>query len=68
MQRLCTSSCESSLAELATAVEASCDTPFIVDNQTWTFIEYMDHFQDKYKLICLADEDIDEFCLDVESS
>ncbi|KAJ5266518.1 hypothetical protein N7478_009326 [Penicillium angulare] len=33
-----------------------------------TFTEYMDSFQDKYELICLADEDTDDFCLDVEDS
>ncbi|KAJ5518739.1 hypothetical protein N7453_001161 [Penicillium expansum] len=33
-----------------------------------TFTEYMGFFQDKYELICMADEEIDNFCLDVESS
>ncbi|KAJ5219686.1 hypothetical protein N7468_008890 [Penicillium chermesinum] len=68
LQSLCTPSCRSSLEDLATAVEASCNVPFYVNNVTMTFTEYMDFFQDKYELICLADEETDDFCLDVEAS
>ncbi|KAJ6030994.1 hypothetical protein N7540_001726 [Penicillium herquei] len=68
MTSLCTSECSSSLAELATAVEADCDGTYNIDNQNWTLPGFMEYFQYKYGLICLADETTDDFCLDLEAS
>ena len=67
MDSLCTSECKSSLADLSTLMDADCDDILTVDNQNWTFTDFMDHFQDKYSLICLEDETTGDFCLDLEA-
>ncbi|KAL2788710.1 hypothetical protein BJX66DRAFT_352538 [Aspergillus keveii] len=64
---LCTPACSASLEELSTAITRDCGGMFIVNSQNWTFGDYMSHYRYKYDMICLADEDTGDFCLDVES-
>lgn len=67
MSSLCTSACETSLAELATAVETGCGSATLtIDSQNITFSSWIDHMKYKVGLICLADTATTEFCLDVE--
>ncbi|CZR65827.1 uncharacterized protein PAC_15727 [Phialocephala subalpina] len=69
MASLCTSACEASLAELATAVEAGCGSAMLtIDSQNITFSSWIDHMQYKVGLICLADTNTSGFCLDDEKT
>ncbi|KAL4781513.1 hypothetical protein BJX76DRAFT_363531 [Aspergillus varians] len=68
LESLCTPACGASLDKLSTAVTSDCKGVFIVDSQNWTFPNFMSHFRYKYDLICLADEETGDFCLDIESS
>ena len=69
MTSLCTSACESFLAELANAVETGCGSAtFTFDSQNITFAGWVDHMQCKVGLICLADTDTSDYCLDVEKT
>lgn len=69
MTSLCTSACESSLAELVTAVETGCGSATLtIDSQNITFAGWVDHMQYKVGLICLADTDTSDYCLDVEKT
>jgi len=69
MTSLCTSECDASLSELVTAVEGGCgDITMVIDSQNVTFSSWVDHIQYKHGLICLADTDTGDFCLDVEKT
>ncbi|KAF8859499.1 hypothetical protein BDZ45DRAFT_358156 [Acephala macrosclerotiorum] len=69
MASMCTSDCTSSLAELATAVEEGCgNITMMIDTQAVTFSSWVDHIQYKFGLICLADANSGDFCLDVEKT
>ncbi|PSS24945.1 hypothetical protein M430DRAFT_15700 [Amorphotheca resinae ATCC 22711] len=64
---LCTSACEASLAELATAVEAGCGSAMVtINTQNITFSSRIDYIYHKVDLICLADTDTSDLCSDVE--
>lgn len=57
------------MAELLTAVESGCgDAYMTIDDQNVTFPQWIDHMQYKMGLICLADADTSDFCLDVEKT
>jgi hypothetical protein len=69
MSSLCTSGCKSSLETLKTAVEEGCGTTIMkIDGQNVTFPSWIDYMQYKFGLICLADAETEEFCLDVEKT
>ena len=69
LQSLCTTDCESSFADLYTAVDSNCgDGLLSMDNQNLTFSELIDHIQYKFGLICLTDASTGDFCSDVEST
>lgn len=38
----------------------------MIDQQDYTFSDWMDHMQYKLGLVCLADADLGDICLDVE--
>lgn len=42
------------------------DFAIIIDQQDYTFSDWMDHMQYKLGLVCLADADLGDICLDVE--
>lgn len=57
------------MAELLSAVESGCgDTYMTIDSQNVTFPQWIDYMQYKLGLICLADADTTDFCLDVEKT
>jgi hypothetical protein len=69
LQSLCTSSCESSLSDLANAAESACvNDTFTVDGNTITLSDLISSISYKFGLICLQDEASQDFCVDVESS
>lgn len=69
LQSLCTTECEASLSELATAVDDACgDGQFNFNGQNMTFPQLIDFIQYKFGLICLADNTTGDFCSDVENT
>lgn len=69
LNSLCTSACKSSLGDVLAAVEVGCtDFTMTIDQQQYTFSDWVDHMQYKFGLICLADASSGDFCLDVEKT
>lgn len=66
---LCTSACESSLGDVLAAVQEGCaNFTMTIDQQGYTFSDWVDHMQYKFGLTCLGDADSGDFCLDVEKT
>jgi hypothetical protein len=69
LQGLCTPACNTSLGQLASAVQSGCtNESFNFNSANMTYTDLVDHIRYKVGLICLADTATGQYCLDVENT
>ena len=67
LEGVCSSSCESSIQQLADAVTIGCGSEtFALNGQNMLYTDLIDHIQYKLGLICLTDDASGEYCIEVE--